>query len=754
MLRPRSLLPAVVAAVASAATVTPLLPVVPAAAAAPGQAAHTAQAAQAARRSTHVDALGVTIDDLTPSTLPRRGPVRVLGSVTNRSDETWQAVNLHVFVGDTPISSSADLAQQSALPAEEYVGGRITEPGTFDNVGDLAPGETAQYAIRVPRAAIGATEPGVYWFGVHALGESPQGRDDVADGRARTFLPLVTDTAAGGDRVDTALVIPVRRELRHRADGSIAGVRGWTRDLEDGPLRTLVDLGASAGSRPVTWLVDPAVPDAVRALVAGNPPRSLADTLARGGRGGGGAGDSDPEADPQETPVPTDDELEPTPATEPGEAWLDRLRAVLGDRQVLRLPYADLDVSAAVRHDPDTYAVARRLKGRELTAWEVPTRPAVTSPSGFVSPEALAALPEQTTVLLTDRMLQPSGGAAEGEDSEGDAEVQPEGDTAAGPAPALAEVDGREVVVTSSGAAAGGPGPGDRRSMVAMRQKILAEAALRLTGEAAEPLVVVLPQGWAPTSTAGFFEGLDTDWLRLTGLRTATRGATPEPVAAEGLTYPRSQNRRALDGTTFATARSLVEAGETLQNVLLRNDEVARAVREEALGVLSYSSRRREASARSEAVRSRGWILDQLGSVTVQAPRAVTLSSSTGRFSAVISNDLDQAVTVRVRALSDRPIQIEGPAEIEIGPDSRTSVLLEATTGRLGVHNVQLVVTDLDGTPLGSSDALPIRSAQVSRVIWLILGTGVALLFGAIGVRLVRRVRTARAERRTEGGTA
>jgi hypothetical protein len=32
----------------------------------------------------------------------------------------------------------------------------------------------------------------------------------------------------------------------------------------------------------------------------------------------------------------------------------------------------------------------------------------------------------------------------------------------------------------------------------------------------------------------------------------------------------------------------------------------------------------------------------------------------------------------------------------------------------------------------------------VSQVIWLILGTGVALLFGAIVVRLVRRVRRAR----------
>ena len=48
-----------------------------------------------------------------------------------------------------------------------------------------------------------------------------------------------------------------------------------------------------------------------------------------------------------------------------------------------------------------------------------------------------------------------------------------------------------------------------------------------------------------------------------------------------------------------------------------------------------------------------------------------------------------------------------------------------------------LLLTDSEGTPLGSSDSLPIRSNRVSNVIWLILGTGVALLFGTIVVRLV-----------------
>jgi len=39
---------------------------------------------------------------------------------------------------------------------------------------------------------------------------------------------------------------------------------------------------------------------------------------------------------------------------------------------------------------------------------------------------------------------------------------------------------------------------------------------------------------------------------------------------------------------------------------------------------------------------------------------------------------------------------------------------------------------------------MSIRSAQVSNVIWFFIAIGAALLFGAIAVRLFRRVRDAR----------
>ena len=109
----------------------------------------------------------------------------------------------------------------------------------------------------------------------------------MADGRARTFLPYVPPTTPGS--IKTALVLPLRHFLPYAADGSLEELDHWQRTLRlGGRLRDLVDFGASAGSRPVTWLVDPALPDAVRRLAAGNPARSLAPTEPPPRRGAGG----------------------------------------------------------------------------------------------------------------------------------------------------------------------------------------------------------------------------------------------------------------------------------------------------------------------------------------------------------------------------------------------------------------------------------------------------------------------------------
>ena len=58
-----------------------------------------------------------------------------------------------------------------------------------------------------------------------------------------------------------------------------------------------------------------------------------------------------------------------------------------------------------------------------------------------------------------------------------------------------------------------------------------------------------------------------------------------------------------------------------------------------------------------------------------------------------------------------------------------------------------LQLTDKVGRPVGASTQFPMRAEQVSVLIWVIIGAGVALLFAAIVVRLTRRVIAARAGR-------
>ena len=90
----------------------------------------------------------------------------------------------------------------------------------------------------------------------------------------------------------------------------------------------------------------------------------------------------------------------------------------------------------------------------------------------------------------------------------------------------------------------------------------------------------------------------------------------------------------------------------------------------------------------------------------------------------------------------------------DLGPQERQSVLMEARSSLLGVHQVDLMVADTQDRPIGPEADFPLRAAQVSQAIWVVIAAGAVLLFTAIGVRLVRRIRRHRAQRPAPGGAA
>lgn len=784
----RRLLPALAAGLTTAVAAGTVAIGAPAAAAAPASPA-AAPAAPAAAR--YDPALELTIDTLSPATLtgPTRGadPVRITGTVTNVDDVAWRAVNLYPVVSEAPMTTRAELAAAAASDPELFLGERITVDGPYDTLEELAPGESLPYAISLPREQVALAGSGTYWLGVQALGETEVGgRDDLSDGRARTFLPYREPGPAAG-AVRTSLVVPLRRHLAYAEDGSLDQPEQLGRTLgADGRLRALVDFAAAAGDRPVSVMVDPALPDAVRRLARGNPPRSLAptdpapddpDATPSGeptaapqeepttGEGSSSSPEEsdDAEGSPEEEPELTDEQRA---VSEAATAWLGRFASAVDDREVLVLPYGDLDLPAAAEHDPLAYDLARARTGRVLAELSGTAAVRETGPGDAVDPEgaedgedgedggegsepeASVAPPEGAPATLLPVAGSPSGylDAAAVRLLEPGATVLLTDEAFREGAPGVADLEDRRGVVTSSAVAAGGPGPGDRFTSLQLRQRVLAEALARSVEPGRPPLVVVMPQQWAAEDPGGFYTGLDdAPWLELSDLEEAT-DREGRGVAADELVYPARQQQRELDRSVFASFTDLVRTGETLQNLLTRNSEVATTVTDEALTSLSYGARSSAVTARTTLARATAQVQAELGEVDIDAGPGVTLSGSDGQFNAVVTNDLDQPVTVGILATTtsqDGGVSVDPVEPLEMGPRSRATVLFDAHAETAGVTNVTLSLVDVEGNPLGATDRLPVRSAQVSEVIWLIIGTGLGLLFLAIAVRLVRRVRRA-----------
>jgi hypothetical protein len=671
--------------------------------------------------------LRVTIEELTPGEIPGAGVVEVSGTVTNVDDETWTTLNLYPVIGDAPMTTSAELRAARRSDPFGYVGERVTNPGPYAVVDRLEPGATASYSFTVARSRLAVTERGVYWFGVHVLGQDTAGRDSTADGRARTFLPLVDqpparvrrpDGAGITDPLPVAVVVPLRRRVLHRADGSLAETSTWVEELGSaGTLGRLVEAAAATDGSPLTWLMDPALTTAAAQLAAGNPTRSIEPTVdpasgegatteepdatgtadgsappspdATGGTDGTTTGDSEdpdgPSTSPDDgtdgadgtgapsgspssslVPEPVDpDDLDPEAraAALVADRWLEDLAAALSDtQQVLALPFGDLDVAGAAERAPELYARARALTGSTLPGlpeMSVATGPGLSSPLGYLDPQALEMTSPQETVLMTDL------------------EVGLERD---GAAPTLVSVGGRSVVVASSGAAQGGPGPGRRLSAVSMRQRILSEAAVRVLQAEPEPLVVVLPPGWSPDDPEALLGPLDTAWVDLDTVADAVADLSPTEVDPETLRYPASQQAAEIGAAMVRAASEQVAAGAVLEEVLALNDRVGDVLAGEALAAASYTTRPVRTTARQAAEAATEQVRGLLEQVRVSTPPGVTLSSASGRLPVTVVNDLDQPVVVRLDARSDIPMSLTVPDEIPVGAGGRASVLLEATT--------------------------------------------------------------------------
>lgn len=660
--------------------------------------------------------LTLTIDTLTPDTLvvADDASVTLRGTVENVSADEWSEIRVYPVVSAAPITSATELTEAAASADDTFIGNRITTEGLFDaSITRLAPGQTQRFTITLPVAELPISgEPGVYWVGVHALGATPEGRTSNAAGRARTFLPVLAPDS-GTRPAPTSVVVPLRAPVTYAADGSVADPDRWAETFgPEGRLRELSDLAASPGAASVSWLIDPALLDVAHQLAEGNPGRDLAPSEP--------ASDDEtdePEPDPEATATPevADDELAETAA-----AWLSDTVAALAQADTYVLPYGDIDLEGVAATDADLYGVARALARDAAARYGLDTRPALAPPTEGISAAALELLEAGETALVPDVHL-PGGALANGA--------------------SFASVGEVVVAATDTTAASGGPGPGEVTSALQIRQRIAAEAVIDdLVATPDASRTVVLPAAWDPAGGGLPVDGLSAAALDPRPL-SATEPSTPPALALDEVSA--AAPTEVTPQLTVRDARTLLRDGQRLDRVLPDTDQVAGQIAREAVVGLSYAHRADSGSAADAARAGSAAIDDLLGRIMLEVPQGITLTSETGKFDARIINGLDQPIEVVLEGSAPDGVTISTSDAVTLPAGGSTTVLLDTQIEVLGVHEVELRITDTSGNPVGQPAQVPIRSAAVSDVIWLVIGGGFVVLVLASSLWLRRRRREA-----------
>ena len=152
--------------------------------------------------------------------------------------------------------------------------------------------------------------------------------------------------------------------------------------------------------------------------------------------------------------------------------------------------------------------------------------------------------------------------------------------------PSVASIDGRDGRGHARPALPRAvPARTSRTSSTAMRQRLLAEAAVRFLQPDAAPLTMVLPHDWNPSGGRVLLRRPRRRLARPhlgPGRRAAAvaRAAGRRPRCAT----PPWQQDAELDAADFAAADALIRSGASLQNLLTLNNVVSGTVTDQALG--------------------------------------------------------------------------------------------------------------------------------------------------------------------------
>lgn len=712
-----------------------------------------APATGASRPSGDVDTSGLvaTITSVSPTSVTRGKPLQLRGTITNTGDLDWKDVQVYLTISHYPATDKEGLNSFAAIPDDQGFAPRIFQYGLFDSLGDIPPGTETPYHLSVPYQDLKISgAPGVYHVGVSVLGTNSKGRDLVSDARADTLVPLLPRPSEQSQlhRAAAVLIIPFTAPVRRVSGGPFLDDSLATLISPGGRLRHSLDFALQAPPHTLQLLVDPALIAALTDMSTGytvvDSPRQITKSVDQtlevptsAVTTGTEAGAS-PTA-PSET-APTKPPGRPGSGEKAARTWLADFETLAGRQSVALVPWAVPAADTLVANhltDVVTDAVisSQRWAENHHRQWPV----VAWQRGAALTPEAMRAFRDAGVRM----QLVP-------EKSVPDAPTDRQGY----PAPVLRVDPGRgdplQTVVVSH-ALAGEPLT-EHTTALQLRQSLLADTVVRSLNPQSSrtTTVAAVPYNWdpgPPTPDTHLSDAFAVEAVLASSLGSlsATRG---EPYG--GPVKAPADLRRQLSTAHLTLMRKLHTTGTTFIDLLTAwAEEQARAQRRLSLAASTYWSTHEQTVLQLMRA-ERANLLTKLAEVNVSGPPFVAMSSDSGRFPLTITNGLQRQITVQVKVLPDNPALNIKPIEpVDIEGGGRHVVQVISTAEGSGLTSVHARLATVTGREFGQVWKFDVRATHIGMVIWVVMGVGLVVLFGAALYRITVRLRNAH---RARGG--
>ncbi|MGW8377775.1 DUF6049 family protein [Streptomyces sp. ODS28] len=656
----------------------------------------------------------VSINTLTPNAPDDDDTLSVTGTLTNKGSSPITTGKVGLHVGPT-LDSRSDIDQAAerkgyipAADGRQAGGAKYTE-----KIGQIAPGASRSFSLKIPVDKLGLGKDGVYQLGVLLTGKTRARPYEQPLGIERSFLPWKTADAQNKTKLSYMwpLVTSTHMTAQTESDKQQTPIFRDDRLAREiapgGRLQQMVTLGKDL---PVTWVLDPDLLATVEAMTK----RYLVET------GDGGTKEGKGQAYARK--------------------FLEDLQDSVKGEEVVALPFADPDLASLAHNGKSVPGALSHL------------RPATSLASDTVQtilhtrPRTDFAWPKEGAVDSSIVDVATSAGA-----HNVIARSDSLRDTALSYSPTSARPVGGGTTALAADAGLSRAFEGDLsepgQSSKAV-QKFLADTqALTDQVPTKQRDIVVAPQRM-PTAAqaqamAAALSALNTNghWTEGSDLSDAAK-AKPDPNASRQVpspaSYPSSLRKQELPRSAYEELRHTKGTLEYFQGILTLDYRVITPFGTAMDRAVSNSWRGHPRSAEQFRQSVQSYLTGLTKKVHLIQKSPITLSGRSATIPVTVQNNLVQGVDgLELRLQSSRRIGLDvGEAkQVRVDGGHSQSVKFDTTANANGRSYVTAQLYTKDGRPYGKPMRFQVNVTSITGTVLLVIAGGILLVVLA-GVRM------------------